>query len=106
MTPRSASGSRRSPSAVEPATSQKRTVTTFRTSRGASASSGAPQESQKRASSRFSAWQRVQRTVRRYYATSQAENSRSKCLRGRAPTTDACDSPSANRVTVGIESTP
>ena len=46
----------RSPSAVEPVTSQKSTVTTFRTSRGAAASaSAAPHESQKRAPSRFSA---------------------------------------------------
>src|SRR4051794_14747729 len=50
----SASGSVDSPSAVEPVTSQKRTVTVFRCSRTAVApSSAAPQELQKRAPSGF-----------------------------------------------------
>ena len=54
-------GSIRSPSAVEPMTSQKSTVTVFRTSRAeAAAASGSPQESQKRAPSRFSAPQLAQ----------------------------------------------
>ncbi|MDX6477772.1 MAG: hypothetical protein QOG29_359, partial [Gaiellaceae bacterium] len=49
------SGSNRSPSAVEPLTSQKTTVTVLRCSRWATAApSGAAQESQKCASSRFS----------------------------------------------------
>ena len=56
ITRRRLSGSIRSPSAVEPVTSQKRTVTVLRTSRrGAASTRGAPHESQKRASSRFSA---------------------------------------------------
>ena len=53
--PRIASGSRRSPSDVEPATSQKSTVTTFRCSRFGAASSGAAHALQKRAPSGFSA---------------------------------------------------
>src|ERR671937_761074 len=56
MTCRKLSGSIRSPRAVEPLTSQKRTVTTLRTSRAAAASaSRAPHESQNLAPSRFSA---------------------------------------------------
>ena len=51
---RSASGSTDSPSAVEPATSQKTTVTVFRCSRGESAASVAPHESQNLALTRFS----------------------------------------------------
>ena len=52
---RTASGSRDSPSAVEPTTSAKRTVTVFRTSRaGAASTSGAPQAPQKRNPSGFS----------------------------------------------------
>ena len=55
MRARSASGSVDSPSAVEPTTSQKRTVTTLRCSRGGSAAaSAAPHALQKRASSGFS----------------------------------------------------
>ena len=53
--PASASGSRRSPSSVEPTTSQNTTVTVLRTSRERLvAASGAPQELQKRAPSGFS----------------------------------------------------
>ena len=44
-------------SAVEPVTSQKSTVTTFRTSRAASAGSAAPQLLQNRAPTGFSALQ-------------------------------------------------
>src|SRR5215470_7708 len=53
---RSASGSTDSPSAVEPARSQKSTVTTLRYSRlcASSAASGAPQELQKLESGGFS----------------------------------------------------
>src|SRR5712691_2550215 len=65
MTCRRLSGSIRSPSAVEPETSQKRTVTVLRTSRTVAASaSAAPQESQKAAPSRFSAPQLGQTTTR------------------------------------------
>ena len=39
-------------------------------------------------------------------AGSQSSNARSKWPRGRAPTTVALGSPSANRITVGSESTP
>jgi hypothetical protein len=46
-TTRSASGSRRSPSSVDPVTSQKRTVTTFRASRDFGAATGVPQNGQK-----------------------------------------------------------
>src|SRR5690348_13543250 len=63
MTARSASGSSRSPSAVEPATSQKRTVTTLRCSRAGATSRRAPHVSQKRASSRFAAPQLAQITT-------------------------------------------
>ena len=55
MTLRSDSGSSRSPSAVEPVTSQNTTVTVLRyLAFAGAASSGAPQAEQKRASSAFS----------------------------------------------------
>jgi hypothetical protein len=64
ITWRRLSGSMRSPRAVEPVTSEKRTVTTLRTSRaGAASASGAPHESQKRAPSRFSAPQVEQTSI-------------------------------------------
>src|SRR5262245_35362481 len=67
MVARSASGSVRSPSAVEPLRSQKSTVTTLRTSRGASAgASAAPQFPQKRKPSGFSLPQAAQITRRMY----------------------------------------
>jgi hypothetical protein len=51
---------------AERVTSQKSTVTTFRTSRaGAAAASGDPQESQKLAPARFSDPQLVQTVIRR-----------------------------------------
>src|SRR5215218_2347640 len=55
MARRSDSGSRRSPSAVELATSEKTTVTIFRTSRrvGSSSSRRVPQARQKRAAAGF-----------------------------------------------------
>jgi hypothetical protein len=55
MTARTDSASRRSPRAVEPATSEKTTVIVFRTSRaaGAGAASGAAQARQNRASPGF-----------------------------------------------------
>jgi len=63
---RVASGSSCSARAVEPITSQKSTVTVFRSSRGRSASARtAPQESQKRAPSRFSAPQLAQAAMPR-----------------------------------------
>ena len=76
MTARSASGSTLSASAVEPATSQKRTVTVFRCSRGGSTASAAPQESQKRAPSRFSAPHLGQVTARTYLRRSRRAVSR------------------------------
>ena len=45
------SGSRRSPSAVDPTTSLKNALTTLRASRSAAAVTDAPQEGQKRCSS-------------------------------------------------------
>ena len=66
ITRRRLSGSIRSPSAVEPVTSQKRTVTTLRVSRTTPGSGrAAPQESQKRAPFRFSAPQLGQTTMAR-----------------------------------------
>jgi hypothetical protein len=64
MTWRRLSGSICSPSAVDPETSQKKTVTVFRTSRpGAASARGAPQESQKCALSRFAAPQVEHTTI-------------------------------------------
>ena len=53
MTRRSDSGSSRSPSAVDPVTSAKRTVTVLRTSRARVGSSASPQLPQKRKPSGF-----------------------------------------------------
>ena len=69
ITARTASGSRDSANAVEPETSQKSTVTSFRCSRAGTSASAAPHESQKRAPSRFSAPQLahvMDREVRTY----------------------------------------
>ena len=67
MTPRTTSGSSRSPSSVDPTTSQKSTVTVFRTSRAGSASRGAPHELQNRAPAGFSRPHCVQMVTGRVY---------------------------------------
>ena len=67
ITRRRDSESSRSPSAVDPVTSQKRIVTTLRSSRTSATASGAPQESQKRAPSRFSCPQAAQVVTRTAY---------------------------------------
>src|SRR6186997_562840 len=67
MSARSASGSVRSPIAVEPVRSQNSTVTTFRTSRVGTAVSAAPQPGQNPKSSGLSRPQLAQTATRRVY---------------------------------------
>src|SRR5687767_9290511 len=77
MTLRSDSASSRSPRAVEPATSEKTTVTVFRTSRpvGVRAASGAAQARQNRAISGFSWPQVLQTAMLRVYADGRVSTS-------------------------------
>src|SRR4029079_2217951 len=77
-TRRALSASNRSPSSVEPTTSQKRTVTVFRSSRGSSPA-GAPQSGQNLNGSAAMCPQAAQRGMSRVYAPSCREKTR---LRG------------------------